>query len=180
MKMVGNTRLVEYGIQTEESDIRIHVGVYARAIYMYKTKDGQQAIAEGDFRKVPVRTNGIVTAEGLLVPPDCIPGCLPIPIPGDIFEVSKIGTYPEYGFQGPKGKAAVCVVKEMLQQGMIPINLKITEIDDKTMQIKGEDINVKANIKIQVKYDYKCGVGHPRCTGNLFIQTAECNPFGIY
>jgi hypothetical protein len=35
-----NTKLVDYGIQTEESDLRAHVCVNARQVYVYPTKKG--------------------------------------------------------------------------------------------------------------------------------------------
>ena len=176
----GNTQLVDYGIQNDKSDVRAHVGVLAKQVYVFKTKDGFEAIDPRRHRKRPAFTRGIRTAEGYCVPDGDIPSCMSIPIPNGIFAESRIGTYPEKGRRSEKGQAAVFIVTEMLKRGLLPLQLEITEIDDKTMQIRGEDVHVKANIKIQVKCDYRAGNGHPRCTGNLYLQIAECNPFGIH
>ena len=179
-QLLGNTSLVDYGIQDEQSDVRIHVGVYSQEVYVYKTQDGRDSIDPIKHRKVPVWTGNIQTATGYVVPLDDIKDCQVLPVPDDIFDRSGIAQYPEKGYQGEKGKAATYIASEMLKTGLIPLSLRITEVDDKKMQILGEDIRVKANIKIQVKCDYRAGNGHPRCTGNLFLQTQECNPFSIH
>lgn len=176
----GNTDLVDYGIQNEQSDVRMHIGVYAQQIYVYKTQDGRESIDPAKHRKAPAYTNNIQTATGWLIPPDDIKDCHQLRIPNDIFDQSEIAKYPEKGNQGEKGKAATYIASEMLKAGLVPLSLRITEINDKKMQIMGIDITIKANIRIQVKCDYRAGIGHPRCTGNLFLQIQECNPFGIY
>ena len=176
---LGNTQLVDYGIQNDESDVRMHVGVLAQKVYVFKTQDGKDSI-KSHHRIVPVFTKGIKTATGYVVPVGEMINCDAIDIPQDIYMASQITRYPEKGAQGEKGKAAVYIAVEMLKRGLIPISLKITEVNEKTMQIKGEDVNVKANVKIQVKCDYRAGNGHHRCTENLFLQISECNPFKIY
>ena len=179
---MGNTTLVDYGIQTEESDIRAHVAVYAHKVYVYRTEQGR-AVLEGHliYRLVPVYTGRVKTAEGYLVPPSDIDGCRGYTIPDDVFSMSGIGQLPERGHQGEKGRAAVYIVNQMLQGGLIPVPMTVTEIDDKAMQIQGVDVYTQANVNIQIKCDYRAGKGaHPRCTGNLFLQVRECNPWGIH
>jgi len=178
----GNTSLVDYGIQNEESDIRAHVGVYAQSVYVYRTEKGQAVVAgKPSYRLVPVYTARIKTAEGYLVPVGDIEDCQDYNIPEDIFALSGIGQLPERGYQGEKGKAATYIVNQMLQRGLIPVPLTITEVDDKAMQIQGVDVHTQADVRIQVKCDYRAGNGtHPRCTGNLFLQVKECNPWGIH
>lgn len=178
--MSGNTRLVEYGIQNEKSDIRVHVCVKARRIYAYHTADGVNTISSAPFKKVPVFTNGIKTAEGYLVPPRSITGCQQITIGDGVWEASGILQCSEKGQQGAKGDAAVYVTKEALKQGLIHLDMSITEIDDEDLQIEGTDIYVRASVKIQVKCDYRGGPKAFGGTGNLFLQIAECNPFGIH
>ncbi len=177
---LNNTQLVNHGIQNENSDIRAHVGVLAQRLYIYKTEAGRQVIANSNYRKAPVYTGKIQTATGYLVPVEDIPGLQSIPIPRPIFEASGIAEHPEQGYHRQKGKSALHIVVEMLKAGLVPVTLQITEVNDKKMQIGGEDIRVKADIRIQVKCDYRAGRGHERCTGNLFLQVAECNPFGIH
>lgn len=178
---IGNTTLVDYGIQNEQSDVRIHIGVYARQAYVFKTRAGYNSIDSVRHRRVSVNTNGITTAIGYLVPPRDINGCQIVPIPSNIFDRFGIARFPEKGYESEKGATATYIASEMLKAGLIPLRLHITEIDDKKMQIMGVDIMIAANIKIQVKCDYRAGNGqHPRCTGNLFLQVQECNPFSIY
>lgn len=177
---LGNTKLVDHGIQTDESDIRIHIGVYSKCAYIFKTRKGYEAIDPSRHRPVPVYTQGIETAQGYLIKPEEIQGCSIVPIPDKLFTASRICSYPEKGYQGQKGQAATFITAEMLKMGLIAINLQIIEVNDKTMQIRGEDIHIKTDVTIQVKCDYRAGAGHQRCTGNLFLQIKECNPFRIY
>ena len=66
----GNTKLVEYGIHNEGSDIRAHVCVLARRVYVFPTANALACIDAGDYPRRPVYTqiNGVstVTAEGYL------------------------------------------------------------------------------------------------------------------
>jgi hypothetical protein len=182
MRAQGNRELVNHGIQNEESDIRAHVGVYAQKVYVFRTEAGREVIQrEPPYRCVPVYTGSIQTAEGYVVPARDIEGCCGYGIPEDIFAMSGIGQLPEYGYQGQKGKAATYIVNQMLKRGLIPIPITVTEVDDQAMQIRGVDVQARVDIAIQVKCDYRAGQGsHPRCTGNLFLQTKECNPWGIH
>ena len=86
--LLGNTSLVDYGIQDEQSDVRIHVGVYSQEAYVYKTQDGRDSIDPIKHRKVPVWTGNIHTATGYVVPLDNIKDCQVLPVPDDIFDRS--------------------------------------------------------------------------------------------
>ena len=182
MKVPSNVQLVDYGIQNEESDIRAHVAVYAQKVYIYRTEIGQAVIKRRPpYRLASVYTAGIKTAEGYLVPTRNIDGCQGYAIPDNVFTTSGIGQLPERGYQGQKGKAATYIVHQMLQLGLVPVPVTVTEVNDQSMQIQGIDIQTRANVNIQIKCDYRAGNGtHPRCTGNLFLQIRECNPFQIH
>jgi len=173
----GNTRLVEYGIQNEKSDIRVHVGVVTRRAYVYDTDSGQAAVATGKYREANAYTGRIITGVGCLVPPREIEGCKVIPIPSALLE--RI-CFDEKDSTTTKGQKAVEAVKHMLEIGSIPIALTVDEIADKGMQIDGLDIAVGSKVKIQVKCDWKCGPRAWGGTGNLFLQVAECNPLGMH
>jgi len=54
------------------------------------------------------------------------------------------------------------------------INAK--ESEQKDVQLRGTDILVACNKRIQVKCDYRSGK-KPNGTGNLFLQKSERNPF---
>ena len=173
---IGNTQLIEYGIQNEESDIRIHVCFGVGRIYSYETVHGADTIRNGRYREIPVWQKGINTATGYAVPIDDlehnsikIPDELMKEDPGDVSDLNA------------KGCAAVDVVRKMLIMGMIPLPHIAKEVCEKDLQLSGCDIiTISHELRIQVKCDYKGGDKHLGGTGNLFLQTKECNPFGIH
>ena len=77
-----------------------------------------------------------------------------------------------------KGQWAVDIVKHSLKLGMVPFKFKVDEITDKDLQIKGKDIIAVNSFSIQVKCDWSAGPKEKGGTGNLYIQTHECNPHG--
>lgn len=173
----GNTTLVDYGIQNEESDIRAHVCVNTKKVYVFPTSSGQRTIDRGIYKKVPVHTKGITTATGYLVPPDDIDGLEIVDIPNDW--MNKVNFKLDESTTR-KGNKAVAIVKGLIKHGMFPLGLESKEITDMDMQIKGLDIVIDKMPTIQVKCDYKGGHRHFGGTGNLFLQVSECNPFGQY
>lgn len=175
MKPTGNTKLFDYGIQSEDSDIRVHISVVSKRAYIYLTRDGLNAIKTGTFKKTAVYTNGIKTAEGYLVQPDKIQGCYSVLIPDeDWIEIGNTESTSD------KGLKAVEMTKRLLKNRLISVPINVTEITDEQMQIRGTDIHVTAKIKIQVKCDYYAGDKKYNGTGNLFLQISECNPFKKY
>lgn len=172
---LGNTQLVRYGIQTEQSDIRAHVSMAANKVYVYRTEDGRQLANSGKYRSLPVKTQGIVTAEGYIIPPRDIPGCRAIDIPEHYRNSIR-----ETDNTSEKGRKAVEIVSFLLTNGLFPIGMQPRVITETDLQIEGTDITVHAQARIQVKCDYKAGCKDHGGTGNLFIQTAECNPFKQY
>ena len=178
-----NTKLVEYGIQTEESDLRAHVCVNARQVYVYPTQQGIAAIATGKFRKMPASQPGaaFVTAEGFLVPPNQIWGCIPI---NASWAMERLGLIAYSASTTAKGEWAVAVVRHLLSKGWFPMWGTSEVIEQLDIQIKGVDLIVTSKARIQVKCDYeggapwRAGRAGERVTGNLFLQVAECNPFG--
>ena len=79
-----------------------------------------------------------------------------------------------------KGLKAVAIVVAMLKQGMIALPLNTKVIDDKALQIKGTDVIVQNTLHLQVKCDFAAGPRDHGGTGNLFLQTQECNPYKLY
>ena len=71
---------------------------------------------------------------------------------------------------------AVSIVAEMLKRQLIKLPVNIALIDDKNMQIRGTDILIQSKLCLQVKCDYLAGERQFGGTGNIFLQTAECNP----
>lgn len=176
---MGNTELVKYGIQNEQSDIRAHVCVTVGRVYVYPTAAGIEAINTKRYRRVPVRThvgNGrqVVTAEGFLVPPSHIRRCVSMEIPDRLME--KLAFRPEDSTTA-KGEKAVKAVTWFLRHGGFPLSVHGEVIHDQDLQVDGLDIYVRLRAKIQVKCDYKGGPKEMGGTGNLFLQVAECNPF---
>lgn len=168
--------LYPYGIQTEQSDIRAHVAVLAKRILVFKTADVNELIKRKYYRTALAFQDGISqpTAQGCLVSIGDIPDIRIL-----YFRSYNWDTFPlRTANTSARGKAAVEVVCELLRRGRFPLWLEAEEEADTDIQIKGTDIIVTAQKRIQVKCDYCAGkkswaVG---CTGNLFIQTAEINP----
>ena len=179
--MSQNKQLVDYGIQTEDSDIRVHVCPRARRVYVYPTACGLAAIATGKYRAVKgyQKGFGFPTATGYPIPPFDIPRCSSITIRNCAWE--------EMAFQDEdtttaKGEKAQRLTLGMLRAGLLPIPALGEEIDEKDIQIKGQDIIIRngaitnKDIRIQVKCDYPGGEKELGGTGNLFLQVQECNP----
>ena len=169
----GNTELIDYGIQNEESDIRLHVCVVAKQIWFFATRIGVEAVNSGKYRLVPVYTMGILTAEGYIVPPrDLNAEVRWIPQ----FWLDEI-QFKKSESPSIKGRKATEIAKRLILEGMCPLDLAPKEATEKDMQIKGIDLIVTVNAKIQVKCDYDGGFKENGGTGNLFLQVKECNPF---
>lgn len=176
---VGNTRLVKYGIQTEGSDLRAHVAVIARRIYVYRTECGIAAIESGKYQSRPAYTGSLVTAMGYLVPPQDIPGLLEIKVHDDHWNAINIQLWDT---TTEKGNKAVEIVKWTLLNGYFPLPMYPYIVNDYDLQIQGTDIlvNTRVRAKIQVKCDYKAGPRVLGGTGNLYLQTEECNPYALH
>ena len=160
--------LFEYGIHTEESDVRAHVSVVNEAVYVFPTANGLAAIHGG--KEAFAGQPGVVgiTAKGMVVKVDDIEDMRKIPNP--LFEWT--------GFQGStseKGARAVACVVDLMHRGFFPFWVSADEVDDAAIQIKGADLIVHFGQRVQVKCDYRGG-DKPLGTGNLFLQIAERNP----
>ena len=171
-----NRLLVDYGIREEQSDIRAHVSVVGRCVYVYPTRFAIEALASGNYRSAPARTGGLVTAMGCLVPPGEIKLCKRIAIPADV--LAKAG-FDEGDSTSVKGEKALRAVRWLLRAGLFPLWAEPVVIDDLDMQTEGMDIVVQMRARIQVKCDWRAGEGKG-CTGNLYIQTQECNPYALF
>lgn len=169
-------RLREHGIQTEESDYRIHVGFKRmrffdpHMIYVFPTSAGRDALNSSlakPFEAGQVGVNGI-TGKGVKVPWSAIGDCREIKIPSDIYYAAH---YDHEADTSAKGASAVFVVKEMMKRGLISFPILTQEVSDKDMQIRGTDLTVTScNLKIQIKCDaWASDFG-------IRLQTSECNP----
>ena len=165
--------LFEYGIHTEASDIRAHVSVVNRTVYVFQTRHGVEAI---ERVRPPLRTAsqpGVVgpTAEGWVIGVDEIP---------DLRRVKFVSwpEWPEFSERlttTAKGALAVRCVIAAMKLGRFPFWLDASEDERENVQILGTDILVFCRKKVQVKCDYRSG-DRPLGTGNLFLQRAERNP----
>lgn len=175
MSRATTGELFEYGIHTEGSDIRAHVSVVHRSIFVFPTMAGVQAIEKhkSKLRTAYASQNGVsgITAEGWLVPPELIGGIRKLPYhnwPGWDFFDKKMST-------SEKGKKAVSCVLSAMQIGRFPFWIHATEDDRASVQIKGTDILVFCKKRVQVKCDYDAGP-KPEGSGYLFLQKSERNP----
>ena len=163
------TELFEYGIHTEHSDIRAHVSVSNKTIYVFPTKNGVKAIEQNSPKLAPAYQDGVKgrTAEGWLVKRTWI----------EDLRLCKFHSWPGWSEFNPalstsrKGKLAVQCVKDLMRIGRFPFWLDASEDERENIQVSGTDILVFCRKKVQVKCDWKIGE-----TGNLFLQKAERNP----
>jgi len=178
-KDVGNKQLVEYGIQTENSNYRTHVGYKTQHIFVFPTKNGLKEVIK--FNNIGKRTVSIdgktITAKGYPVPISSIEDMQNIFIPHDIY--SKYTIYPDM-ITTTKGQLAVQIVFEMLKRTLISLPINVDIKNSKAIQIKGTDIVISSKLKIQVKCDFNAGDKKYGGTGNVFLQTDECNPYKLY
>lgn len=165
--------LVEYGIHTEQSDVRAHVSVVNKTIYAFPTKSGIDAVKSG---KWPLRLAGQPgvngpTGEGWCVPLSAIHDLRRLPFStwcGWTQFRADLST-------SRKGQLAVLCVIAAMKLGRFPFWVDAEEDERENIQLQGTDILVFCRKKIQVKCDYNAG-DRPLGTGNLFLQRAERNP----
>ncbi len=167
----GNRILVEYGIQNENSDLRAHVSVTAQKVYVFPTTEGQRAIESGLYRLREAKQGEIVTARGYTVPVSAIHRLTPVSIPEQLMGMYRILNSDS---TTQKGNKAVAIVQTLLRWGWFPLPIDSTVVSDIKMQRQGLDLIVAGRFRIQVKCDYSAGENG---TGNLYLQTHECNPY---
>lgn len=174
-----NVNLVDYGIADEQSDIRAHVTIPGRQIVVFKTADMQTLITQ---KKYPERkatqpgVKGLVTGVGVVVPI--------IDIESYCILKSSIFPWDKYNYKAMSivecGNAAVTVVKAAIRANRFPLWVCGIVTTDKEIDIQGTDIIVKATRRIQTKHDWGAYSREDGGTGNVFIQTKECNPLKLY
>lgn len=162
--------MFKYGIEEENSTFRAHITKNMNC-YVFRTSNMKKLIEVKDFKKVNGYQPGYKepTSIGYLVP---IKEC-------NFIIKSCFLDYPEkYNPEWStteKGDWAVNVCIWLMKSGRFPFIINADKTNDIEMDIKGTDIFIESKFKIQVKCDSIADV-----TGNLFIQTHEINPFGLY
>lgn len=171
-----NTKLIQHGIQTEDSDIRAHVSVSDNSVYVFSTKKAVDVISRNKFKETPVysdvKGSNIQTATGYLVPVKILK---PRIIRAQEIIAGAGFVAGGYSSTSDKGKKAQNVICELLKRGLFPLPTNPLVVNNVDMQKSGFDLIVKGRWKIEVKCDWRIGD-----TGNIFLQIAECNPLGQY
>lgn len=184
---IPNT-LVEYGIQTEESDYRVHIGFAAAMAYAFPTEAGCEAVKwceligkPPNYAKDPCVTDHRgPTARGYRISPDQIYALQAIRIPPAILALDRCRC-SLHDTTSKKGQAAVAVARAMIGRGLIRFPAITTEIRDYDLQLVGQDILVTSEIRIQIKCDFMAGFVYRNGTvGGLYLQTHERNPLKQY
>lgn len=184
---IGNHKLVDYGIQNERSDARVHVCWPIMRVYVFSTENGRRAVGRAKssgIKTKPVYTNGILTATGYPVPTSWIEDMRDVQIPPDIWKKYHID---DFQTTSQKGQMATYIAYEMLQRGLIPLPVQPNHADSRALQIEGTDIiTINSEFKLQVKCDFPggdrrcCDENGKPASGNLFLQESECNPYKRY
>jgi hypothetical protein len=173
MKKLGNTVLVEHGIQTEVADYRAHVCPVVARIYVFPTGPAKELVERGGYRLRSTSINGVETARGAAVPIDDIADIQEVEMP----EAGWIGLgFAESDTQTDKGRKAVTAVSWVLRRGLVRLPWS-TRAASREADIVGVDLIATGRHLFQVKCDFKGGARRLGGTGNLFLQTMECNPF---
>lgn len=178
-RMETSYKLADYGIFTEQSDIRAHVGPKAKTIYVYQTSAMREFVELNKYATKPAYQPGysLPTASGYCVPIAEAPFIRRLQF--ESYDWS--GFPPSDAGTSEKGAAAVNVVCELLRRGRFPLwILSASESNDRSIQISGTDIVVVGKHKIQVKCDYLAAPKELGGSGNLYIQIKERNPFGLH
>ena len=162
-----NTRLVEYGLTTEESDYRAHVDLRSGVVILFPTEAAREQLLSGEYEVYPVtnRLSRIVTAEGARVPHEDIAGAWLVKIPRQL-QLDEIPNGPV-----EKGRLAESIFGAMLNSGLI--TFPVAQIRDRANQLRGVDYEAPRT-GIQVKCDL--GALHR----GVFLQIRECNPYRQY
>ena len=167
--------LFDYGIHNEASNIRAHVGVLSRTLFVFPTVCARRVMVS--FPVLPAFQPGVrgATARGHCVPPSAIDNIQRL-----LINPKRLDGFEEALSTSEKGNRAVAIVMAFLKAGRFPLWLEGEFVTDPEIQITGTDILVRGSWKIEVKCDFRAsdvlGDPHPRCTGNLYLQTAERNP----
>lgn len=170
-----NRELIKYGIHNEASNIRAHVAPLACCVFVFPTVCGKKATKNKPIVKGYQPGFDFPTSEGFLVSPNEIEYLRTIKI-----HPSRFAGFDEHLTTTEKGNKAVELVECMLKAGKFPLWMEGEFITDSNIQTKGTDLIVKGNWRIEVKCDFRAsfekGKPNPKCTGNLYLQDAECNP----
>lgn len=170
---MNSTDLYEYGIADEQSDLRIHVCVKARRLYVYQTEVVRELLTVRDYPLRSASQNGQLTAYGYVIPWRDIPNIKEEEVAADIWKVIPIGRDMD---PTEKGRRAAEIARAFLQTGTLRFAPLVEVVHDFDRQLAGADLVVSIRRIVQVKCDYNGGNKAYGGTGNLFIQTAERNP----
>lgn len=160
-----------YGVQSEKSDIHVHVAPGTRLVMAVMTSELQmvmwnypEAVSE-TFRGRKVPLGVLNSLRYLQTKPEW----------WGMFHPSQHWDSPSV-----KGDKARQLLTQIIDQGWFfvwPHQQKIT--DEKAWQLDGEDILLKP-LRLQVKCDWIAGPKEKGGSGNIFAQTHETNQFGRY
>lgn len=166
--------LTNYGIEQERTDIRIHVCVRVKRLYVYSREAALLAIRTHQYAIKSAYQDGMKTAEGYAVPWNDIADCREVWLHGSYWRVNPIRDDMS---TTEKGAAAAHIVSRALQGGYVPLPMQVLEVTDRATQIDGVDLVTRCALRLQVKCDFHGGERKFGGTGNLFIQLSEANPY---
>ena len=170
-----DSRLREWGIQTEGSTHRIHIDLDNKKLIAFATTAGVAALPEDEgsyyYPQNPrVREDPNLlqysTARGTRVPYGDIEGAEAIEIPKDI-----LNSMPDYGEDTEtRGRAGAYVCNEMINRGLYRPAVVVVDTDLPD-QLRGDGMG---EFVPEYKFDWAC------FERGVFLQTHEYNPYGQY
>ncbi len=167
------SQLRPYGIQTEDSNYRLHIAFGSGKAYLFATESGLCALRRieqepGRYRRFAAKQPGVsyITGIGYRIPWRDIEDCQEIDLPLDMLWAVNC---QETDLPQMKGQKAMAIALEMDKRGWLSSS-EIREAMDYPTQIRGVDLLSRSGLRIQVKCDFRAA------TLGLALQTAEANP----
>lgn len=162
-----NSTLYEHGIDADSSDYRVHVCFGEGMVYLYSTAAMRELLLTN-----PYRIYESPTSRAYIVPVASVPECQSVPIPNRWLEnlstkVSKSSP------TSTKRMWSEMLVRRMFERGHLTLLPTATMETSRAKQLAGHDIRIQLDCTVQVKCDWDGGANG---SGNLYIETAECNP----
>ena len=174
MGSVGQRAVTDYQMVDtahEDADLRAHVGVHARTVYVFPPEHALRVGKEHGLQLVNAYQTNVEgpTATGFRVPLDLLrPYLWSAFVPDWSGWAGFDRTLPT----SEKGRRAQALVVELLCNGRFPMPTKPEIVTDRQRQIAGIDLVVNVLWKIQVKCDYRAGANG--C--GIYFQLSERNP----
>lgn len=173
--------LYPHGIMNEQSTLRAHVCPKPGEVYIFSTEEARKIIVGmSDYtlaqREKLTHIRGVLCRRSITIRLEELTSLRIVPAAA---EIAAAGGFHDRMSPSEFGNTAVDVVKMLIEAGKFPFpaHPEVIPVGDKR-QIEGYDLVVRAEHRIEVKYNH--WGGRPPGMGDLLIQTHERNLYGYH